>query len=55
MVLNINIYTDLDIWLLWKSEWIETDIILAKKSSYNNWQYYLLGTLVICVHRNVVK
>lgn len=55
MVLNINIYTHLEIWLLWKTEWIKTGIILANNTGYNHWQYYLLGTLVICVHRKVVK
>lgn len=51
MVLNINIYTHLEIWLLWKTEWIKTGTILANNTGYNHRQYYLLGTLVICVHR----
>lgn len=37
MVLNANsnIYTHLEIWLIWKTESIEADTVLANKASYN--------------------
>lgn len=39
MVLNaqsINIYTHLEVWLIWKTESIEADTVLANKASYNH-------------------
>lgn len=39
MVLNaqsINIYTHLEVWLVWKTESIEADTVLANKASYNH-------------------
>lgn len=37
MVLNANsnIYTHLEIWLIWKTESVEADTVLANKASYN--------------------
>lgn len=54
MVLNANIDTCLETWLVWKTESVEADTVLANNASYSHRQLNPLGILVTCVHRKVL-
>lgn len=54
VVLNANIDSCLESWLVWKTESVEADTVLANNASYNHWQLSPLGVLVTCVHRKVL-
>lgn len=49
-----NIYTCLEIWLVWTSKSVEPDTVLANNASYSNWQLDLFSVLVLHVCRKLL-